>query len=183
MNKKHNPAFTLVEVLMALVILGMLMAAVAVAFDASVKNYQANEGIARNINTARQTLLRITNDIRTAQAVALSVNPNASQYTQLTGGINDLSISNLSLVSADGADVTYRFDQPTGTLFLVTNDDAADDDYVLCRNVTAMTFNRSVVAGSSPVAIRNVRIVMTLNDPDAETTQTLAAAAVVRRNL
>ena len=47
MAKKHKSAFTLVEVLLSLAILGMLMAAVAVAFDASVKNYQVNEGIYR----------------------------------------------------------------------------------------------------------------------------------------
>ncbi len=171
MNTKHNSAFTLVEVLMALVILGMLMTAVAIAFDASVTNYKANEGIARNINIGRQTLLRITNDIRTAQAVSI-IGP---------GG--DLHNSRLTLTSADGQSFTYRFNQPTGELFLVTNDDATDDDYVLCRNITAMTFNRAVVPASSPAAIRNVRIVMTLTDPAANTTQTLAAAAVVRRNL
>lgn len=161
------------EALMALVILGMLMAAVAVAFDASIKNYQANQGIARNINTARQTLLRITNDIRTARAVS-HIGP---------GG--DLHNSRLTLTNADGVSVTYRFNQPTGELFLVTNDDDTDDDYILCRNITAMTFNRATFIDPDDglLKVRNVRIVMTLTDPDAGTTQTLAAAAVVRRNL
>ena len=171
MKTKHKSAFTVVEVLLSLMILGMLMTAVAIAFDASVKNYKANEGIARNINLARQTLLRITNDIRTAQTVSI-IGP---------GG--DLHNSRLTLTTADGQSITYRFNQPTGELFLVTNDDTTDDDYVLCRNITAMTFNRAVVPASNPPAVRNVRIVMTLNDPVANTTQTLAAAAVVRRNL
>jgi prepilin-type N-terminal cleavage/methylation domain-containing protein len=165
---QHKKAFTLIEVLMSLVILGFLMAAVAVAFDASVTNYQTNEGIYRTVNTGRQTLLRITNDIRTAQSVA-HIGP---------GG--DLHNSRLSLMTADGRDITYRFDLASHTLFLITNDDTTDSDYVLCRNVSAMTFNRTPV-NTQP--IRNVRIVMTVNDAESDTSQTLAAAAVVRRNL
>lgn len=167
----HKKAFTLVEVLMSLVILGFLMAAVAIAFDASVTNYKANEGIYRTVNTGRQTLMRITNDIRTAQAVAH------------IGVGGDLHNSQLSMITADGKNITYRFDLLTHTLFLVTNDDTTDADYVLCNNVASITFNRSIVPGSSPVAIRNVRIVMTVNDPKSDVSQTLAAAAVVRRNL
>jgi prepilin-type N-terminal cleavage/methylation domain-containing protein len=172
MNKNNRPAFTLVELLLSLLILGVLMAAVAVAFDASVTNYKANEGISRAMNTGRQTLLRITNDVRTAQAVALLYVPGGDPHS-----------SRLTLLTADGKNITYRFDLATKTLSLVTNDDTTDPDYVLCRNVSAMTFNRAVVPGSAPAAIRNVRIVMTVADPDSGVTQTLAAAAVVRRNL
>ena len=60
--------FTLVEMLMALVILAMLMTAVAVAFDASVTNFQVNEGISKTMNTARAALLRITTELRTARS-------------------------------------------------------------------------------------------------------------------
>jgi prepilin-type N-terminal cleavage/methylation domain-containing protein len=67
-TQKHKKAFTLVELLLSLAILGMLMAAVAFAFDASVTNYQANEGIYRTVNTGRQVLLRITNDVRRPKA-------------------------------------------------------------------------------------------------------------------
>lgn len=174
MNDKKKNAFTLVEVLLSMVILGVLMAAVAVAFDASVTNYKANEGISRAMNTSRQTLLRITNDVRTAQAVGLLGVPGIG---------NDSHPSRLTLLTADGQNITYRFDLATNTLFLVTNDDTTDADFVLCRNVTAMSFNRSVVPGSSPAAIRNVRIVMTVTDADSGVAQTLAAAAVMRRNL
>jgi prepilin-type N-terminal cleavage/methylation domain-containing protein len=174
MNKQNKTAFTLVEVLLSMVILGVLMAAVAFAFDASVTNYKVNEGISRAANTGRQTLLRITNDVRTAQAVGLLGVPGIG---------NDSHPSRLTLMTADGKNVTYRFDLAAKTLYLITNDDTTDADYVLCRNVTAMTFYRSTVPDSAPVAIRNVRIVMTIVDADSGVTQTLAAAAVVRRNL
>ncbi len=70
-KRQIKSGFTLVEVLMSLVILATLMTAVAFAFDASVKNYQANRGIYETVNRGRQALMRITNDLRTASAVAL----------------------------------------------------------------------------------------------------------------
>lgn len=165
MNTKHKTAFTLIELLMSLMILGMLMAAVAVAFDASVKNYQANEGIYRTVNTGRQALLRITNDVRIAQAVA-----------SIGIGTGFDSLTELTLKTPDNQDITYRFDSSTNELRLYT----ADDDYLLCRNVTLMSFNR-FPHNIQPV--RNVRIKMELADPGSGVTQTLVAAAVVRRNI
>ncbi|MHC4926463.1 MAG: type II secretion system protein, partial [Planctomycetota bacterium] len=50
-------AFTIIEMMMSLVILAMLMTAVAFAFDASVENYNANQGIYKTVNTGRQALL------------------------------------------------------------------------------------------------------------------------------
>jgi prepilin-type N-terminal cleavage/methylation domain-containing protein len=165
MIKENKTGFTLVEVLMALVILGILMTAVAVAFDASVKNYQANEGIYRTANAGRQTLLRITNDVRTAQYIAnVGVGPGQDSPGELT------------LVTGDGNNITYRFDSTQKTLRLYT----ATDDYLLCRNVAAMSFVR-VPATTQPV--RSVRISMELSDPDSAAVQKLVAAAVVRRNL
>ena len=149
--------FTLVELLMSLAILGMLMAAVAVAFDASVMNYQANEGMYRAVNTGRQTLLRITNDVRTAQAVAtLGLPPNDPP-------------SQLSLITADGQSITYRFAPLENTLYLHT----ADDDYVMCRNVMSMTFNRSP---QNVQPIRKERKVITNRVERSEVTQTIDAA-------
>lgn len=170
MANKHKSAFTLVEVLLSLAILGMLMAAVAVAFDASVKNYQANEGIYRAVNTGRQTLLRITNDVRTAENVLKLGVPGGDPPTHLT------------LRNADGNDITYVYsttdDTVNGleknTLYLFTE---GGMKYKLCENISSMTFNRT----TEPV--RNVRIKMKITDPDSGVTQTLVAAAVVRRNL
>ena len=59
-NMKSIHGFTIVELLMSLVIMAMLMATVALAFNASVINYTANKDMYRAMNTARQALLRIT---------------------------------------------------------------------------------------------------------------------------
>ncbi len=171
MNKQRQTrGFTIVEMLIALMIMGILLAAMAVAFDASAKNYTANEGISKTMNTARAALLRITTELRTATAVAVIG----------TGG--DPDNQQCSLLNSQGQNITYQFKPDEGILYLVTNDDLTDSDYVLCRNVTSATFNRATVP-SDPAAIRNVRIVLAVTDENGKISQTLAAAAVVRKNL
>ena len=161
---KAHYGMTIVEMMLALVILAMLMTAVAIAFDASVKNYQDNEALYKSVNTARAALMRITNDIRTAQAVAV------------IGAGGDPDNSQCSLNPASGGDITYRFDSGSGILYLVDN--IASQNYVLCRNITAMAFDRPV-----DTPIRNVRITMTVTDDNGELPQSLAVGAVVRKNV
>jgi prepilin-type N-terminal cleavage/methylation domain-containing protein len=168
-SRRAKSAFTIIEVLMSLALLAMLMTAVAFAFDASVKNYKANQGIYETVNVGRQALLRITNDLRTAQAVA----PLG------TGG--DPDNKQVSLIAADGRDVTYRFDSTNGILYY--DDNTSGDSYVLTRNVTGAAFTRALVPGTTTDAIRSVRITMTLTDESGDVSKTLAAASLVRRNL
>ncbi len=162
--------FTMIEVLMSLVILAMLMAAVAVAFDASIVNFQANESISKNMNTARAALLRMTTQIRTAQDVAIG-DPN----------------SQCSLTTAEGDDICFWYDtttdadQPTPVLRLSPTGIPDESDPILCRNVTKATFIRGT--GGTPAVVRNVRMVLTITDDKGGNSQTLAAAAVVRCNL
>jgi hypothetical protein len=143
---------------------------VALAFNASAVNYSQNEAMFKAMNTARQALLRITTEIRTAQAVALmpsAVDPDSSQCTIFT---------------SDGRNITYRFDSGNNTLYL--DDNNTSTSYVMCDNVTAITFERTPVPVTPPAipsAIRNVRISMTVSVDNLS--QTLATAAVLRRNL
>jgi len=172
--------FTIVEVLLSLAILAILMTAVAFAFDASVTNYKANKGIYQTINTARQALLRITSDLRNAQDLPLS---SEEANTQISFG-ND--------TDGDGVydkDVTYRFDSDANILYY--DDNLAGQSYVLCRNVTAVTFDRTEhqidrdngAGGMETVtAVRDVRIVLTVTDDSGDVSHTLAAATQVRRN-
>ncbi|MHC4986943.1 MAG: prepilin-type N-terminal cleavage/methylation domain-containing protein [Planctomycetota bacterium] len=175
-ERKKQRGFTLIEVMLSLVILAVLMTAVAFAFDASVTNYQANKGIYETVNRGRQALLRITNDLRSAQAVAL------------VGGV-DPDNTQVSLVTNTGTDITYRYDSDTGTLSY--DDNATGSSYVLCNHVTGATFNRTEheiyrdngAGGMVPItAIRDVRIVLTLTDESGEMSHTLAAATLVRKN-
>ncbi|HOK66193.1 MAG TPA: prepilin-type N-terminal cleavage/methylation domain-containing protein [Anaerohalosphaeraceae bacterium] len=159
--------FTMIEVLISMTILAVLMAAVAVAFDASMKNYKDNEGLAKQMNIARAALLRITNDIRTARGIVAD-----ADNTQCSIDKN-----------GDGeADITYRFDGNQKVLYLDVYSAGSTSSYVLCKNIAGMTFTRAMVPGQ-PTLVRNVRITMTITDDAGQMAKKLVAAAVVRRNL
>jgi prepilin-type N-terminal cleavage/methylation domain-containing protein len=68
-NTKHKTGFTIAELLIVLAITGILLAAIAVALDASIINYRENEDIFKAVNSARQALSRMTSQLRTANAV------------------------------------------------------------------------------------------------------------------
>ena len=57
--------FTMAELLIALMITGMLLAAIAFAFSASVKNFNDNREIFLAANKARQALTQIIPRLRT----------------------------------------------------------------------------------------------------------------------
>lgn len=84
------PGFTLVEVLIAMVILAMLLAAIALATKAAMHGYTENAKIAEVTQTSRVVLHRIMREIRTADAVtsgpqAVSIIPpeNAEGISQI----------------------------------------------------------------------------------------------------
>jgi len=68
MSRKHSKyyvGFTIAELLLSLAITAILLAGMAVAFNASMTNYQQNEDIFKSVNSARQALFRMTTQIRT----------------------------------------------------------------------------------------------------------------------
>jgi len=163
-SDKSAAGFTIAELLLALAITAMLLAAVAVAFNASVINYRENENIFKTINNARQALSRITSQLRTANAVDPG-SPN----------------NECTLITADGNDITYRFNNTDNKLYLITNDDSSDSDYVLCDNVTAMTFTKDTATKESVIYVKSVEISITVTSGDIQ--RTVSAAAVIRKNL
>jgi len=163
-SDKSAAGFTIAELLLALAITAMLLAAVAVAFNASIINYRENENIFKTINNARQALSRITSQLRTANAVDPG-SPN----------------NECTLITADGKDITYRFNNTDNKLYLITNDDSSDSDYVLCDNVTAMTFTKDTATKESVIYVKSVEISITVTSGDIQ--RTVSAAAVIRKNL
>jgi prepilin-type N-terminal cleavage/methylation domain-containing protein len=159
-NTKQKTGFTIVELLIALAISSLLLAAVAFAFQSSFMNYTENEDIFKTINSARQALCRITTQIRTAQAVD-DTTPN----NQCTFYTPDLEL------------ITYDYRSAENKLYLVTN----GNDYLLCDNVTAMTFTKDVVIEDMTPKVKSVQISMTVQNGDIQ--KTISAASVVRRNL
>jgi prepilin-type N-terminal cleavage/methylation domain-containing protein len=166
----HRTGFTLVELLLALAITAILLTAVALAFNASVINYRENEDIFKAINSARQSLFRITSQLRTATAVDPAAPPNECSM-----------ITAATMSHPSGEDITYRYDSTARVLYLITN----DGDYVLCSNVNFVTFTKDsfveVIAGVPTVKVKSVQIVISVASDGVE--KKLAAAAVVRRNL
>lgn len=163
-HRCRTAGFTIVELLLALAISAILLTAVGTAFNASAENYQENEKIFKTINSARQALFRMTTQLRTADAV----DPNAPS-------------NECTLITTAGDDITYRFNSSDGKLYLVTNDDLSDSDYVLCDNVSSMTCTKNSVVEDSQVIVKSVQISLTVTSGDRE--RTIAVAAVVRRNL
>ncbi len=157
--------FTIVELLIALTLMGMLISAVALAFDASTVSYRENEDIINVVNVARQTLIRITTQLRTASAVSTTDPANTCTF-----------------ITADGQDITYSYDAGAQKLYLITNDDATDADYVLCDNVTAMTFDKAIEADDTGQDyVESVQISITLSSGNV--TRSLSTAVAIRRNL
>ena len=163
-RNKSAAAFTLVELLISLAITGILLAAIAVAFNASVINYYENEGIAKAVKDAHQTLSRITTELRTASAVE----PNEPS-------------NQCSMITISGDDITYQYNNTDNKVYLITNADSTDDDYVLCDDVTAMTFQKTTKTVDSVTYVTSVQISMTITN--AHIQRTFSAAAVIRKNL
>jgi prepilin-type N-terminal cleavage/methylation domain-containing protein len=159
-NSKYKTGFTIAELLIALAISAMLLVAVAVAFNASAVNYQENEDIFRTINNARQALFRMTSQLRTADAV----NPAAPN-------------NECSFFTAAGENITYQFRNAENKLYLITNIDS--NEYVLCDNVTAMTFTKTLT--DDGLDCKSVQISMTVASGNVQ--KTISAAAAIRRNL
>ena len=158
-QKKISRGFTLVELLIALAITGILLAAATVALNASVMNYRENEDIFKAVNNGRQALFRMTTQIRSGMVSNVDV---ADQ-------------TKCEVDCADGTLITFRYDSAEEELYV----DRAGVPYLLCDNVTAMTFKKD---NSTPTGdVKSVQISMTVASGNVH--RTLSAAAVVRKVL
>lgn len=157
---RSTTGFTVIECLIALAISAILMTAMAVAFNASVVSYTENEDMFEAMNNARQALTRMTRELRTGHLI------------DTTSGSNECSF-----FTADDEDITYEYRSADNKLYLITNSDSSE--YVLCDGVTSLTFTRILTDDGTDC--KSVQITMTVQCDD--TTQTLAAAAAIRRNL
>jgi hypothetical protein len=150
--------------LIALALAGMLLAAVAVAINASATNYQQNKDIFKAVNSARQALFRMTSQLRTASAVDPAAPSNEC-----------------TMITAASENITYQYNSGDGKLYLITNDDLTDSDYVLCDNVKAMNCTKTTEVVDAVTIVKNVQISLTVASDDVE--KTISAAATIRRNL
>ena len=159
-NTAATSGFTVIECLIALAISAVLMTAVAVAFNASIVSYCENEDMFTATNSVRQALTRMTRELRTGHLVDPAAASNECNF-----------------FTADDQDITYEYRSADNKLYLITNTDSSE--YVLCDNVTAMTFTRTLTDDGTDC--KSVQISMTVRCD--ETDRTLSAAAVIRKNL
>jgi hypothetical protein len=139
-----------------------LLTAIAFAFQSSIVNYTENEDIFKTINSARQALCRITTQLRTADAV----DPNAPA-------------NQCTFITPDSESISYDYRNADNKLYLITNGDG--NEYLLCENVTAMTFTKNAITENMITKVKSVQISMTVVNGNIE--QTISAASVIRRNL
>ena len=147
-NKTRN-AFTFAEMLIAMVIMAILLTALAVVFDASATNYSENEKLFQITNKARQSLIRITSELRTAQAV----NPLTTE-------------ERCSLETSGSNWITYRYDSNDNTLYV----DSDSSSYVLCDNVSNATFQKETYVEGVTTYVKSVQISITVFSGVAEQT-------------
>jgi prepilin-type N-terminal cleavage/methylation domain-containing protein len=162
-NIKHHTStrgFTIIECLIGLAISAMLLAAVAVAFNASVINYQENEDMFWTMNNARQALARMTSQLRTGHLV-LPTAPN----------------NQCSFFTSANEDVTYDWRTADKKLYVKMN--AVNHEYKLCENVIAASFTK--IPTDDGTDCKGIQISLTVKSGRFQ--RTLAAAAVIRRNL
>lgn len=163
--------FTLIEILMALAISGMLLAAVATAFNASIMNYEDNQEVYEALSRARQSMTRMTTQLRTATNV---FSDNFTPGTHLCEFFDDSNPAKL-----------YTFEYRSNDNKLVLIDEGTDKEYDLCQNVTHLEFTKTpmspLIEGSDPDDAQSVSISMTVQVGDR--TQNLTSTVAVRRKL
>ncbi|MCX5632306.1 MAG: prepilin-type N-terminal cleavage/methylation domain-containing protein [Phycisphaerae bacterium] len=153
--------FTLVELIICLAISAMVLTAAAIAFDACIANYQVNKDISDAIIKANQVLSRITADLRCA------IDVNAPEPN-----------TQCSMFTAGGDDITYRFDQAEGKLYLVKNGTA----HILCEGISSAAFEKT--PGINELGLQCVKSVqITLTVGSGNSAQKACAAVAIRRNL
>ncbi len=104
---KKQAGFSLVELLIAVAVLGMLMAAAFGLLSTSIQSYQNSADQGANIQLSRNALNEISNEIRNATAVTV-VSPSSITYTAPVDVI-PLNTPNRSIaLNANSIIITYN---------------------------------------------------------------------------
>ena len=157
-TNRSQVGFTLVEVLISLAISALLLASLALAFNASATNYRENQDTVEAVNSARQALTRMTTQLRTGSGISI------------TG-----SNSECAFTTAASQSISYVYNSTDDKLYL----DSGGSQKMLCQNVTSMSFTGTPAA--DPNDYKSIQISMTVES--GNTQYPMSAAVVIRRNL
>lgn len=164
---RRRPArlgLSLIEVMIALAISVMLLTAVTVAFSSASDAVEANDEFFRAAQLGRVSLNHLLTEIR-------------------RGAVDETwSANQLHVITAAGDDWTYRYDDATDRLLLVTNDSTTDADHVLARNVTAFAFDVEIGEDYNKApCVARVSVVLTVERGSHKVL--LSGSACPRRNM
>lgn len=166
-HQRFVRGFTLVECLIGLAISAILLTAVAAAFNASAVSYRENEDMFWTINNARQAMVRMTTQLRTAGYAEDGVTYAVAFQTAPS--------NRCVFYTPAGELMRYEYCSAEGKLYLINSD--TSQQYLLCDGVTAATFTTTSTNG---VDATSVQIALTVKS--GNTSRSLSGAAVVRRN-
>lgn len=106
-RRKNQAGFSLVELLVAVAVLGMLMAAAFGVLSTSIRSFQNTADQGANIQLSRNALNEISNEIRNATAVNV-VSPSSISYTA-PADVLPLNTPNRSItLNANSIIITYN---------------------------------------------------------------------------
>ncbi|MFP4355769.1 MAG: type II secretion system protein J [Phycisphaerae bacterium] len=166
---RHRRGLTLIELLVAVVLMAIVMGSLAVAMHASVDNYTTNESIAVATQAARSVLNRIADDIRTANGIS----------------VPDTTTVVIIPQSPTVSEVQYKWD---GTKLTWTQTKSGIDSVEtllggMGDEVSVTSFTVSGLSGkdaNGKACIKNVTLVLKVKVGDE--TQLMRASASPRRN-
>ena len=160
-------AFTIAEMLVALAVMGILLTAVAVAFNASAINYNENQDMFNALNSGRQAMMRMTSELRTAEEVS---EWSVESFTDRCGFRPAGSAQWKQFRFYTTTDATHS---DANAVYI----DSLNSPHppLLCGHVTSMTFTRSPMIGK----LKSVQMSMTVTV--GNNSQTIASAVVLRK--
>ena len=163
-------AFTMVEMLISLAIIGMLLAAVAMAMHGVLLSYRENAKIAEVVQAARVVLHRMMSEVRTADAIDTD-----SSRLSIIPPVNAEGITQIQYQLADGV-LTYQrtiSGQESSQPLIATNEDVQLLNFSVSR--------QTAVDGEGQTYTRSVTAQLTLKS--GENVFPVTASACPRRNL
>ncbi len=148
--RARKNGFTLIEVLMAMMIMALIMTSVGAAFRASLASYDANDKFTTATQVARVAIMRITREVRTAAdidstATTLTITP-PNEGAGLTKIVYEADSNALYCRrTVDGTETTYVLVGGEDGTSLETFSVLREDD--LEGNPISITIRMEVAAG------------------------------------